>query len=100
MCTLDELKEEVDDAVSKFDKGFRQLSSEVISLRASVNEQGKLIAKQNKMMIAHEDAVNGLIEIYETGTGFVKFLKWLSKLLAALATIAGFIYGIVHWRPH
>ena len=52
------------------------------------------------MMKEHKEAVEAMIAVYETGTGLVAFLKWLSKLLAAIATIWGAGYAMLHWRPH
>jgi len=100
MCSNDDIRCDVHEAKVKFDKALRHISGEVSSLRESVNEQGKLIARQNRMMEDHKEAVDGLIAIYETGTGLVRFLKWLAGVAAAFATLYGSYQALIHWRPH
>ena len=85
-------------------KDLAAIRAEVVSLRASVNEQANAITQMGKLVSEMRDLFKPLHDVISGGGIVAKFIINTAKVFAAISIIAGSLtgvwYAMSHWRPH
>lgn len=89
-----------DKSIKKTAASMKSLQDEMIIVSSSANDAKVTSEAVMSIISKNQEAVAAMIKVYNTGSGLVDFLKWLSKLVAACTIIWASVQAFIHWRPH
>ena len=77
----------MDDCCVKLLECERDMAKELELLRRDLRTVDSSLVARDKSLDELTESVKGLVEAWNTGTGMVTFIKWLSTFVAAISLV-------------